>query len=135
MNQPKSKQEVWTIEQYREYLAKKPAINTNTKPKVWINESLEAWCKTHDLILLVELKFSPVRKWRFDWAIPELKIAIEYEGIFSPKSGHTTLGGYMKNLEKYNAATVLGWRILRYSGNKNSYCTLLNDLNAIHPIK
>lgn len=28
-----------------------------------------------------ELIFHPTRKFRFDWAIPDLKVAIEFEGI------------------------------------------------------
>ena len=62
-----------------------------------------------------ELKFDEKRKFRFDWAIPELMIAIEYEGLMSEKSGHTTISGYTKDCEKYNLATKNGWKILRYT--------------------
>jgi len=62
-----------------------------------------------------EILFHPTRKWRFDYAIPELKIFIEYNGIMSDKSGHTTIKGYSDNMEKYNAATCLGWRGLFYT--------------------
>jgi hypothetical protein len=73
-----------------------------------------------------ELQFDEVRKFRFDWAIPSLKIAIEYEGIMSKKSGHTTINGYTKDLIKYNLATTLGWRILRY--NAKNYLDIEKDL-------
>ncbi|WP_179022044.1 hypothetical protein [Winogradskyella forsetii] len=62
-----------------------------------------------------ELEFHPDRKFRFDWALPSLKVAIEYEGLFSKKSGHTTVGGYTKDCEKYNSAQLLGWTVLRYT--------------------
>ena len=62
-----------------------------------------------------EYKFHETRQWRFDIAIPSLKIAIEYEGIMSRKSRHTTVTGYTKDCEKYNAATIAGWRVLRYN--------------------
>lgn len=55
------------------------------------------------------------RRWRFDMAIPELKIAVEYEGINSKKSRHTSAVGYTGDTEKYNAAVVNGWRVLRYT--------------------
>jgi hypothetical protein len=55
------------------------------------------------------------RRWRFDMTIPELKIAIEYEGINSKKSRHTSAVGYTGDTEKYNEATIQGWRILRYT--------------------
>ena len=76
-----------------------------------------------------ELEFHPSRKWRFDWAIPSLKIAIEYEGIFSKKSGHTTISGYTKDCEKYNAAQILGWKVLRYTAK--NYQGLGNDLKKL----
>lgn len=61
-----------------------------------------------------EFQFSD-RKYRFDFAFPENKLAIEYEGLVSEKSGHTTLKGYTKDCSKYNLATLMGWKILRYT--------------------
>jgi hypothetical protein len=62
-----------------------------------------------------ELISHPTGKFRFDWAIPDLKIAIEYEGLFSEKSRHTTVKGYTKDCIKYNLAALLGWKVLRYT--------------------
>jgi len=62
-----------------------------------------------------EHKFLENRKFRFDYAIPQLKIGIEYEGLFSNKSRHTTVSGYTKDTEKYNLAVLNGWRVLRYT--------------------
>ncbi|WP_298118086.1 hypothetical protein [Flavobacterium sp.] len=62
-----------------------------------------------------ELRFDDVRQFRFDWAIPELMLAIEYEGIFSDKSGHTTISGYVSDCTKYNLAQSKGWKVLRYT--------------------
>lgn len=62
-----------------------------------------------------ELKFHPLRKWRFDLAIPERRIAIEYEGTNSRKSRHTTITGYSEDCEKYNEAVKHGWQVLRYT--------------------
>ena len=76
-----------------------------------------------------EHQFHEVRKYRFDWAIPELMIAIEYEGIFSKKSGHTTITGYTKDCEKYNLATMKGWKILRYTAK--NYKNFPNDLKKM----
>lgn len=76
-----------------------------------------------------EFEFSPDRKFRFDWALPDLMIAIEYEGIFSEKSGHTTLTGYTKDVIKYNLATKKGWRVLRYTAD--NYLDFEKDLEEI----
>lgn len=62
-----------------------------------------------------EYRFHPERKFRFDFAIPDYKIAIEYEGIFSLKSRHTTVTGYSFDTEKYNLAIIGGWKVLRYT--------------------
>lgn len=64
-----------------------------------------------------EYRFDTVRRWRFDWAIPELKLAIEYEGqaYRGGKSGHNTIAGYAKDCEKYNRAEMDGWMILRFT--------------------
>jgi very-short-patch-repair endonuclease len=62
-----------------------------------------------------ELKFDDLRRYRFDWAIPDIKLAIEYEGLNSEKSRHTTKKGYTGDCEKYNLATLNGWKILRYT--------------------
>ena len=78
---------------------------------------------------VAEHKFHEERKWRFDIAIPSLKIAIEYEGIMSRKSRHTTVTGYTKDCEKYNAATIAGWRVLRY--NVFNYRSACADVESI----
>lgn len=65
-----------------------------------------------------EYKFSDKRKFRFDYAILDHKIAIEYEGIYqnyTGKSRHTSVTGYSNDCEKYNLAVVEGWKVLRYT--------------------
>ena len=53
-------------------------------------------------------------------------IAIEYEGIYSKKSRHTTQEGYNRDTQKYNLATTNGWRVLRYTAD--NYKNLETDL-------
>lgn len=65
---------------------------------------------------LRELRFHPLRKWRFDAAWTEQLLAVEIEGLRqNGKSRHQMLTGYMQDAEKYNAAVELGWRVLRYT--------------------
>lgn len=73
-----------------------------------------------------ELQFHDVRQFRFDWAIPQWKLAIEYEGIMGKKSRHTTIGGYTRDAEKYNLAQLEGWKVLRYTAK--NYQQLSEDL-------
>lgn len=78
-----------------------------------------------------EYKFCQTRRWKFDFANPLIKVAIEYEGIFSNKSRHTTITGYVGDCEKYNTAALLGWRVLRYTAkNINNLIIDLEKLNA-----
>lgn len=60
-----------------------------------------------------EYRFAPPRRWRFDWAFIESRIAVEIEGGAWTRGRHTRGAGFIKDIEKYNAATVLGWRVLR----------------------
>ena len=63
----------------------------------------------------LEYRFHPFRKWRFDFAWPEQKVAVEMEGGVFIGGAHTRGGHYQSDCEKYNAAVLLGWRILRYT--------------------
>lgn len=69
---------------------------------------------TFGLSYETEYRFHPVRQWRFDYALPDLGVAIEYEGV-KGKSRHTTLKGYTGDCEKYNEAAWLGWTVLRFT--------------------
>lgn len=65
--------------------------------------------------LIEEYQFHPTRRWKFDFALPDKKIAIEIEGIGGSKSRHTSIKGYTADCDKYNNATVRGWRVLRFT--------------------
>jgi len=60
-----------------------------------------------------EYRFHPIRKWRFDYAIVSQKIAIEVEGGCWVQGRHTRGKGFINDIEKYNVATSLGWKIFR----------------------
>ena len=60
-----------------------------------------------------EYSFHPTRKWMFDYAWPELKIALEIEGGIWKGGRHVRGKGYENDCEKYSEAAVLGWRIIR----------------------
>jgi len=62
-----------------------------------------------------EYKFHPKRKWRFDFAFPDIKLAIECEGGVWSDGRHTRGKGFVGDSEKYNEAVIMGWRILRYT--------------------
>jgi very-short-patch-repair endonuclease len=59
-----------------------------------------------------ELRFHPTRGWRFDFAWPESRVALEVDGAIG-WGRHTRPGGWHKDTEKLNAAVAQGWRVLR----------------------
>lgn len=62
-----------------------------------------------------EYKFHPTRRWRFDFAYPDKMIAIEVEGGTWVNGAHNRGGHYQSDCEKYNAAVLLGWKVLRFT--------------------
>lgn len=64
-----------------------------------------------------EFRFHPTRKWRFDWAVPYMNFAIEYEGATWAGGRHVRGAGYSGDCEKYSEAAILGWRIIRLAAD------------------
>jgi hypothetical protein len=92
---------------------------------------------TNDLFLQVlraaclprpELEYpfaAPERRWRFDFAWPGVRLALEKEGgVYGrgkpcpvckrrPVGAHSSISDMKRDMEKYNEATIRGWRVLR----------------------
>ena len=81
------------------------------------------------LDVVPEYKFHPTRKWRFDFAIPEYKIAIEVEGGAYTNGRHTRGKGFVNDMEKYNEVVCLGWALIRVTPDQ------LLTFNTIEMIK
>lgn len=64
-----------------------------------------------------EFLFNPPRRWRFDYAWPERRLALEIEGGIWTTGRHVRGKGYENDCEKYNEAALLGWRVLRVTTN------------------
>lgn len=62
-----------------------------------------------------EFKFHPTRKWRADFHLKGKKILVEVEGGIWSNGRHTRGKGYLGDLEKYNAATMMGYQVIRFS--------------------
>ena len=61
----------------------------------------------------VEYRFHSKRRWRFDYAWPATRVALEIEGGVWVRGRHIRPAGFLKDIEKYNAATCMGWAVLR----------------------
>ena len=62
-----------------------------------------------------EYKFHPSRKWRFDFAWIPQKIAVEIEGGIWNYGAHVRGIHFLSDMEKYNEAGKLGWRVFRFT--------------------
>jgi very-short-patch-repair endonuclease len=78
-----------------------------------------------------EYRFHPTRRWRFDFAWPEHKLALEIEGGHWAGGRHNTGSGFVGDMEKYNTATFLGWRIIRSVPGKVLSSETIGWLEAI----
>lgn len=65
---------------------------------------------------------TPPRKWRFDFCWVGAGVALEIEGAVWTNGRHTRGSGFMKDMEKYNAAALLGYRVFRVASHR--LCTL-----------
>ena len=67
------------------------------------------------LEIITEHRFHPTRRWRFDYAILEHKIAIEKDGGVWMKGGgaHSRPQNILRDMEKLTQANVLGWTVIR----------------------
>lgn len=59
-----------------------------------------------------EFRFHPTRRWRFDFAHPERKVAVEVHGGIHAHGRHTRGRPFQRDREKMNAAAILGWTVL-----------------------
>ena len=72
-----------------------------------------AYCRTARIPLPeAEHRFHPERRWRFDWAWPEHKVALEVQGGVWTGGAHVRGARLLKEWEKLNALACLGYRIL-----------------------
>lgn len=76
-------------------------------------ELLGRWLGNCDVTWTGEYRFHPTRKWRFDWASPIIRLAVEFEGGVFTGGGHTRGDHYTSDAEKYSEAAILGWIVIR----------------------
>lgn len=85
------------------------------------------------LVVVPELQFHHERKWRFDYAIPDHKIAIEVEGGIWMKGGgaHSRPKNILRDMTKYNEATALGWKLIRVTPQQLNKRYTINQIRKL----
>ena len=103
------------------------------KPKVdWSDYLLEQIVNFGGLpeIPIREYKFHPTRRWRFDLAFIDHKLAIEIEGGVWIRGRHTRGSGFISDMDKYNNAVLLSWYMLRFTPNDVKVGKALQTTNS-----
>ncbi|MDQ8954571.1 DUF559 domain-containing protein [Acinetobacter rudis] len=109
-----------TIAEYQQLVKKKtvrrkrPAVKTQ-KVVSEGEATLAQHLKVHGISFETEFKFHQDRKWRADFYLTGTKLLIEVEGGIWSNGRHTRGRGYQADIEKYNAAAMLGYTVLRFS--------------------
>ena len=67
---------------------------------------------------IAEMRFHPARRWRFDFAWPDHRVAIEIEGGVWTGGRHTRGSGFVADCEKYNRAALAGWTVFRMTAEQ-----------------
>ncbi len=82
---------------------------------IYEHQALHVLLKSFPASLICsQYQFHPKRKWRFDFAIPSLKIAIEINGGVWSNGRHSRGSGLVKEYEKMRAAAALHWYVFTY---------------------
>lgn len=115
---------------------KKSNLKRSTGVKTQRAESIGESTLANQLLVLKinferEYKFHPKRKWRADFHIVGKKILVEVEGGVWSGGRHTRGKGYISDMEKYNAAVVMGYQVLRFSTEQVKSGLAVQQIEAI----
>ena len=94
--------------------SKRPKVKGEKIPNEF-EAKLARELKTLKIEFEQEFEFHPKRKWRADFHLVGKKILVEVEGGIWSRGRHTRGKGYLGDLEKYNAATMMGFQVIRFS--------------------
>jgi very-short-patch-repair endonuclease len=72
-----------------------------------------------------------LKDWRFDLAIPEHKIAVEFDGGGFIAGRHNRGMGVIGDMHKMNTAVIHGWRVLRYTHTHHTTSQIMGDIARI----
>lgn len=60
-----------------------------------------------------QYRFDAARKFRFDFAWPAWRVALEVEGGVFQQGRHQRPDGFERDCEKYSLAAIQGWLVVR----------------------
>jgi hypothetical protein len=99
---------------------KQPSELEKEFARLCVRYKLPVPCREHAFALDMN------RRWRFDFAWPEVKLAVELHGLVVVRAAsgaqivrgcHGTVPGMIRDMDKRNAAILLGWNVLTFCQN------------------
>ncbi|WP_313484516.1 DUF559 domain-containing protein [Acinetobacter variabilis] len=112
----------YSIAEYKKMMKATRSKGRSTRPNVKgekvpneFEAKLARELKTLKIKFEQEFYFHPDRKWRADFHLIDKKILVEIEGGIWSGGRHTRGKGYLGDMEKYNAATMMGFQVIRFS--------------------
>lgn len=94
--------------------SKRPKVKGEKIPNEF-EAKLAGELKTLKIEFEQEFEFHPDRKWKADFHLVDKKILVEVEGGIWSGGRHTRGKGYIGDMEKYNAATMMDFQVIRFS--------------------
>lgn len=98
----------------------KPADVLKREQAKAAREALEAAMALHlraaGIAFEREFRFHDKRAWRFDFALPAARLAIEVQGGVFSGGRHARGAGITDECEKFAAAVIAGWRVMPVTG-------------------
>jgi very-short-patch-repair endonuclease len=101
------------------------------KPKRQTKAERYPWVLDKVAGIVGEYQFHPTRRWKFDFAIVDEKVAIEVDGGIWSGGRHSGGAGQIGDMEKGNEAVKLGWRVLHYTPQQIKGPKWLDDLQTV----
>ena len=97
----------------------------------WLEELFAAQLGDLGIVFQREVRFHPVRKWRFDFVliVGYDKVAVEINGAIYRRGRHSRGSGLEGDYEKLNEAQMMGYKVFQFSSNQ------VQNLDAINFIK
>ena len=127
-----------SVSEYKKLIKAQPKAKakraTKVKTERVVSEgeaTLAQHLKAHGVSFEQEFKFHPDRKWRADFHIVGHMLLVEVEGGIWSGGRHTRAKGYIGDMEKYNAAVGLGYRVLRFSTEQVKSGFAVNGINGL----
>lgn len=89
------------------------------KPRTHLEDELAWQCRVMGLPTPKrQYRFNPERKWKCDFAWPELRLIVEVEGgiwMADGKGGHNRGSRMIEDMNRQNWALLNGWLMLRFA--------------------